>query len=146
MIAPRAAAVLADLVQQPDAVEAERVKRWVVDAIDTWLAGDSSLQLPQCLGIPGTPSAVRRAVRDQRIIEAATCLSGTSWSRAAALRHTFANLERRRLAQWDAAGGPDAFASRLERALWRAHCTGHPMPGTVQGWDKILAPAFLPDE
>lgn len=144
MIAPRAASVLADLVQQPDALDAEMVKLWVVSGLSTWMNADSSLRLPQCLGLPGTAAAVRRAVRDHRIGEAAACLSGSAWSRAAALRQTFAQLRRRRFGLWQANGGPDALATRLERALWQAWSVGSEMPATTQAWANIVAASLAP--
>lgn len=112
---------------------------WLLAGIRRWMAPGASLTLTACLGLPGKPGAVRAAMRDRWLAEAALELAGGPWELARELRRCARRYEAGAWRYWRNSPLPAPEASRVEVAIHFALRSGAPLPGSVQQYRNILA-------
>ncbi len=103
-----------------------------------WMYSGGDLTFFEAFQIGQTDLECRRTLRDRWLCEAAEQLPGTPWQKAKSLRDLAQHFERRQWLAWKASAHPPAHAGPVMRGVFYALKTGLMLPGSIQGYEKVL--------
>lgn len=126
---------LADFLSQTPRTPAEE---WLQDGFARWLKDGDRLPPHRCLGLPATPTALRRLMRNRKLRQAAKHLDGEEWARAGALLEQVRLFDLRRWPVWHRLEVAPPHATPIQAALFDAFKTGASMPKTHESYHGIL--------
>jgi hypothetical protein len=111
---------------------------WLVRRLTHWVEAGDGPSLPACLGLPSTPSSVRRVLRDRWLREAAAHLTGGPWERAEQLRRRLGAFRACKWRAWRRLRIPPATADAIDICAFHALKSGAPIPGSTQGMRNAI--------
>ena len=112
---------------------------WLVRRLRRWLSmSDGGPSLSACLGLPATPSSVRRTLRDRWLRAAAALLPGGPWEQAEQLRKRMGAFRACKWRAWRDLPCPPDFADEFDVCAFHAMKAGAPIPGSTQGMRNAI--------
>jgi hypothetical protein len=111
---------------------------WLIRRLSHWVEAGDGPSLPACLGLPSTPSSVRRVLRDRWLREAAAHLTGGPWERAEQLRRRLGAFRACKWRIWRRLRNPPATADAFDVCAFHALKSGAPIPGSTQGMRNAI--------